>query len=415
MMLCINACKSDDTGLKEEAPVTPPVENTPDEPSVPVNPRKDIVLTEGEEAVVISNNTFAFNLLKEVFRNETEKQNIFLSPLSASLALAMANNGAAGITRAEIQSGLGYEGIDTSVVNSYFKTMVKEMTELDLTTTLESANSIWINDDFPIYKTFQKVNQENYEAEVRNLDFTNPNSLEVFNGWIAEKTHDRIPKMLNELSGVTILANALWFNGIWTVPFDAELTKEATFYNEDGATSKVKMMDFGEEKTFNYTRTQDYEAVELPYGNEAFSMVLILPDKTKSVGEIVENLDASVFSRLGGTKVTVRLPSFKMEYARALNDDLDSLGMKSMFNSKADFSLLSPASLFVSLVFQKTFLDVNEAGTEATAATVIIFDIVSPGEGTVATPILEFNRPFVFLIKERSTGSIIFAGVVRGF
>ncbi|MDR3260269.1 MAG: serpin family protein [Tannerella sp.] len=418
-MICVSiglyACQSEGLAIKEDLPEQP----SPTDDVASAKPREDILLTKAEEAVLHGNNVFAFNLLKEVFENEGKESNIFISPLSATLALAMLNNGAVGVTQEQIQTALGYGGQTREDVNSYFRKMVNAMHELDEYVRFESANSIWISNLFPVLSPFKEVNQTYFEAEVRNVDYSDPATLGLINGWIAEKTHDLIPDFFSRLDPDTRMAliNALYFKGSWTRPFDSENTKDAPFYNANGATQNVAMMDFGKEVRLNYLQEDAFELVELPYGNEAFCMTLLLPRKDVSLASIIENLNAAAWddclSKLHLNTVIVRLPRFKIEYTRPLNDDLKALGMTSMFMfGNADFSLISNESSVVSSVSQKTFIEVNEEGTEAAAVTGIIVGTAFP-DLPVQPPVLEFNRPFVYFIKEKSTGSVFFAGVMR--
>jgi serpin B len=214
--------------------------------------------------------------------------------------------------------------------------------------------------------------------------------------------------------GVVYLLNALYFKGPWTLPFDESLTKDAPFAHRNGATSPVPMMRFEEPVLLMYGRTETYELLELPYGNEAFGMTLLLPAEGVSAASVVEGLDAAAWdaalSRMYAAKVEVRLPRFKTNYTRVLNEDLKALGIKSMFED-ADFSLLSPAPLAVSTVLQKTAIELKEEGTEAAAVTVVI--MVGSSGGPEVIPVVEFNRPFIYFIKEKSTGSIVFSGIIQ--
>jgi serpin B len=382
----------------------------------PLTPREDIILTKGEQAVLQGNNVFAFELLKEVVRNEKEEENIFLSPLSATLALAMLNNGAAGETQTQIQTALGYGEQSRDDVNGYFRKMVQAMQELDASVSFETANSLWIAETLPVFPAFTEVNRTFFDAEARNVDFAVPATRGVINGWIAEKTHDLIPEFIKILNPDIrmLLVNALYFKGNWTLSFDVKNTKDAPFHNADGEVKNVKMMDFAETVMLHYREEESFELVELPYGNEAFGMVLLLPREGEPLADIVENLDAEAWEKLSGMhlrSVELRLPRFKIEYERELNDDLKALGMKAMFDA-ADFSLISEENLFVSKVLQKTFIEVNEEGTEAAAVTGIEM-IESASPVAPAIPVLEFNRPFIYFIREKSTGSVFFAGIIR--
>jgi serpin B len=409
-VLCVlHACSSDGLSGKESTGQSTEKE--------PLTLREDIALTQGEQAVLQGNNAFAFELLKKVYRNETEGANIFISPLSATLALAMLNNGAAGETQAQIQTALGYGGLAREDVNSYFQKMVKAMQEMDNSVRFESANSLWIANNLAVLQPFKEVNRTYFDAEALNVDFTAPATREVINKWAAEKTHDLIPKFLDSLEPATrmMLINALYFKGDWTQPFDAKNTKNAPFHNANGSTPNVKMMDFAKAVRLSYRKEAEFELVELPYGNEAFSMALLLPAEDASLASIVEGLDAAAWeSSLSGMRsqrLELSMPRFKLEYSRSLVDDLKALGMKSMFDEQANFSLISEnEALFVSDVLQKTFIEVNEDGAEAAAVTggIMMATSIEP-----VIPKLEFNRPFIYFIKERSTGAVFFSGIIR--
>jgi serpin B len=377
--------------------------------------RQDIPLTKAEENIVKGNNAFGFNLL-QALSEEEKKGNIFISPLSASLALGMLNNGAAGITSEEIRSALGYEGISTEDLNGYFQKMLATLTTLDPEVTLESANSIWIRNNFQVLPAFIEVNQNSYEATVSHADFSDPATLGLINGWCAEKTHGKIDEILTEIpSDVMIyLLNALYFKGLWTDPFEKSQTKDAPFANENGRKSIVPMMR--QEVQMNYARNDLVEMVEATYGNEAFSMVFMLPVEGATLSGVVENL-ASVWSDcLAGLSLcTIQLgiPRMELEYEAKFNSALKKLGMVSMFGA-ADLSGIQPGSnLFVSMVKQKTTLEVNEEGSEATAVTVVA---ISESASIVTPAPIPFilNRPFLVFIKEKSTGAILFEGLIRG-
>jgi serpin B len=379
--------------------------------------RKDIPLTKAEETIVQGNNAFGFNLLQAISGDEEEKSNIFISPLSASLALGMLNNGAAGATSEEIRSALGYKDVSTEDLNGYFKKMLAAMTTLDPEVTLESANSIWIRDDFQVLPAFIEVNQSSYDATVSHADFSDPATLELINGWCAEKTHGKIDEILKDIpsDAVLYLLNALYFKGIWITSFDKDRTYDATFANENGATPIVPMMR--QELQLNYAQNDIAEMVEVPYGNEAFSMVFVLPAGGATLSGVVENL-ASMWNTISGMSqqtVDLRVPRMELAYEIDIIPALKKLGMVSMF-SNADLSgINSEADLFVSKVKQKTTLDINEEGAEAAAVTLVEVTF-SAAHGVTPSPIsFTLNRPFLVFIKEKSTGAILFEGLIREF
>jgi serpin B len=377
--------------------------------------REDIELTVAEKAVAEGNNTFAFALLKSIAVAEKGSDHIFVSPLSAGLAFGMLGNGAAGATFDEMRQAFGFaDGISDEDINDYYRKMLTEMKAADPYVTLESANSIWIRNGFPVLDAFVEVNRAKYDAEVRNENFSDPATLGLINAWCADKTHGKIDRILDGISGdaMMYLLNALYFKGIWSRTFDKGQTRDARFTNEDGTSSSVPMMR--QTLSLNYFRSPLFEMAEVPYGNEAFSMVLLLPAGGATVGSVVESLDASVWndclSGLEKHEISLSLPRMSLKYEIRLNDVLQSMGVQSMFDpEKADFSRINPENqLYVSFVKQKTTLDINEEGSEASAVTI-------PGMAYAVGPqsTLVFNRPFLFFIKEKSTGVILFAGYTK--
>ncbi|MDR2042621.1 MAG: serpin family protein, partial [Tannerella sp.] len=288
--------------------------------------------------------------------------------------------------------------------------------ELDTYVRFESANSIWIAEELPVLDAFKEVNQTYFDADVLDFDPDDlAGTVKRINEWCSEKTQGLIPELLDKTDeSVMYLLNALYFKGSWSLPFDKSQTGEAPFSNLNGSTATLPTMQ--QTVPLKYAKTEMFELVELPYGNAAFGMALLLPATGVSVASLVEELDTAAWnnalSKLSQTSIDIRLPRFKVEYGRTLNEDLKTLGMTSMFSEKADFSLISPSLLSVSKVKQKTALEVNEEGAEGAAATVIEIDVIMPSE-PVQPYVLAFDRPFVYFIKEKSTGSIVFAGIIQ--
>jgi serpin B len=398
-LLGLFACQND-SGVSP----TPPLE------------RRNIELTNAERQIVEKNNLFAFDLLRTVSKNEEKENNILISPLSASLALAMLNNGADGLTQEEIQGVLGYGDITRDEMNGYFQKMLDAMQEIDPQTTFRSANSIWIEQQFQVLAPFIEVNKTYYGAEIRNEDFSNPTTVGLINHWCSDNTEGKIPKIIDGISpgSLMYLINALYFKAAWTVPFDKGKTKGEAFHNLNGHTPLIPTMN--NELEIYYSKGDDYTLAELPYGNEAFSMIFLLPDNGVSLSSIVEKSDAqtSLNVLMDRKKIPIKIPRFKIEYERELKKDLIEMGMQSMF-ANADFTLINPTvGLSVSMVLQKTFAEINEEGTEAAAITAIDM-ITSAGPDSSRPEIKEFyvDRPFLYFIKEKSTGTIFFIGEMR--
>ena len=254
-----------------------------------------------------------------------------------------------------------------------------------------------------------------YDAQVQELDFASPKAPDIINGWCAGKTNNCIPKVLNEIPETArlYLLNALYFKGIWKNQFKKSDTAEEAFTNADGSKSTVHMMNLRDER-FNYAENEYFSMAELPYGNEAFSMVVLLPAEGKSLDECLPQLNDERWgewnSSLSSSALNLKLPRFEMEYDKELIDDMMAMGMQEAFTPSADFSGMADEDLFISLLQQFTYVKVNEEGTEAAAVTVGGMDVAAPGPSTVIP--FYVDRPFIFLIKEKSTGVILFMGKV---
>ncbi len=376
--------------------------------------RKDIELIGSELKMLEEGNNFAIDLMKALEQNE-EKDNYFISPLSASLALSMVTNGAANTTLAEMKQMLGFGAYSMEEMNAFYKKMTTGLLAVDNSTQLGIANSIWIREGFPVYDSFKTVNRNMYDAEVRDLDFRSPQAVPTINQWCANKTNNRINEVIKEITDdmYMFLINALYFKGTWKARFDKANTAPADFTNKDGSKSRVDMMKQG--CTLAYTSEDGLQIAEFPYGNEAFSMVVLLPTDNATPEQVIAGLTSEKWSQwmkqLSQSKemLDIRFPKFKMEYERELSDDLKMLGMKEAFiGGVADFSQISLEKLYVGFVKQNTFVEVNEEGTEAAAVTVVGEVLTSAGNPQPVP--FYMDRPFVYVIKEKSTGAILFMG-----
>lgn len=383
-----------------------------DLPAEPVQ----IDLTMKQREVVKSANMFAFDLFKPIVSGEAEGTNIMISPFSITSALSMSLNGAAGGTFDAVKSALRYDGQSLGEINETYRRLVREMVPVDERVKMEIANSVWAENNFPVKKEFMDALREWYLAEARNFDVTDPGSVDLINGWIEEKTHDRIQKMISQLDRdlVMLIINAVYFNGKWKHQFDARLTADRPFYVSPGNPVSVPMM-FQKQK-FALARIDKVTLVELPYGQGNYSMVVALPDDGISPADIAWGLDAGKWDAwmeglsYGPTEVELYMPKFKYQYKRKLNDDLISLGMGPAFEpGTADFSRISDIEIFISFVLHQTFIENKEEGTEAAAATVIGFTRTSlPPEPEV----VNLDRPFLYFIRETTTGTIVFMGLM---
>ena len=356
--------------------------------------------------------SFAFGLFQDIVSNDGSDI-VFLSPLSASLALSMTANGASETTRQEMLSVLGFD-CSIKEVNEYNRSVMDLFASEPDGVELNAANSIWVSDAFPLKGRFCRTVRKNYDAMVTNLDFSDPASPSVINRWCADNTAGRIDKMIEAIDPATqlYLLNALYFKGLWTTPFDTALTREDIFHG-DNNDSQVKFMY--NKAYFPYYIGPEGSMVELPYGDDRnFVMDVIIPPDGLSADEFVIGLDSESLSRLSSglqtDEIRLMLPSFKAEYDVSLNAALQRLGMKEAFTSSADFSDMSKEPLMISEVRQKTFIEVNEEGSEAAAITSVSMMRASLGPEPVRFTV---DRPFVFLIRERTSGTVLFMGLVR--
>lgn len=378
-------------------------------------PRKDIPLSRAEEKLTDESTEFAFRFFKQVNGTEQEKPNWMVSPLSASLALGMVTNGAGGNTLAEMQKTLGFSPSSLEEMNAYYQKLTAALLNLDNTTKLGIANSIWIKQGFQVYDSFVEVNKKMYDAQVQNLDFESPSAPDVINAWCAEKTNNCIDRVIENIPGGArvYLLNALYFKGMWRAKFDKSNTRAEDFTNEDGSLVKVQMMN--QTETFGFATNEFFSMAEFPYGNEAFSMVVLLPAEGKTLDESLGGLTYDNWKlwneKMSLRSLAVKFPHFELKYKKDLIKDMQSMGMTDAFYSdKADFSAMSLAKLFIGLLEQHTFIKVDEEGTEAAAVTVV--GEFESSVGPVQSVDFHIDRPFAFMIKEKSTGTILFMGKV---
>jgi serine protease inhibitor len=365
-------------------------------------------LTGSESQIIAGSNDFAFDLFR-TGNLAQHKANVFISPLSASMALGMTAGGANGATYEEMRGALRLAGATREDVASGYKSLIALLRGLDPGTDFKIANSIWYKRTFPFNASFLDESKQYFDARVEGLDFASPSAVPTINAWVSEQTKDRIPTILDNIAieEVMFLINAIYFKGVWQKQFDKSRTFDAPFRAADGTTATVRMMARG--GGVQYAATPEYSAVDLPYGNSAFTMTVVVPNG--DIDAFAESFDQgkwnSLVSSFHDSNLEVYLPRFRMEWKRALNDDLQQLGMRLAFFN-ADFTRMSPRGLdlIITRVVQKTFVDVDEEGTEAAAATMV-------GVGIVSLPAsFRADRPFLVVIRERLSGTILFIGKI---
>jgi serine protease inhibitor len=373
-------------------------------------------LTTLEKQLTTSNNAFGINLFKEIVRT-AEQENIFISPLSVAMALGMTLNGAVGDTYEAMKTTLGFAGMTDEQINQSFKDLIALLTGLDPLVQFDIANSIWIRQGFDVLQEFIDTNQDFFDALVQNLDFSSPQATDIINAWVSDNTQGKIEEIvqppINPLT-VMFLINAIYFKATWTVEFDPSKTIDDIFTKPDGSALPIKMMRMRD--VLSYFETADFQAVDLPYGENKFSMTVILPKAGRTVDELIREITpetvAAWASSFNKQDVLLHLPKFKLEYDKKLNDVLTALGMGVAFEAgQADFTRINPNfDLFISNVKHKTFVDVDEEGTEAAAATVVEITLTSAGDNPEFLMIC--NRPFLFLIREHNSNTILFIGKI---
>lgn len=384
-------------------------------------PRKDIVLTKAQTEFVKANNSFALDLFRQVAQAD-KGQSLLISPLSVTIDFGMVNNGAVGQTQREIYETLGYKEGSVEGLNDFCQTMMEQSAAVDPSTTLEIANASVINKMYPGLKdSFTKTVKSVYDAEVIYKDFSKDDIRKLVNDWCDRKTHGMIPELLKKPVSPGEYAhflNAVYFKGIWSSQFKKDDTKKETFTCDDGSKTTVRMMH--QKNRFSYGAIPDLcTAVSLPYGNQAYSMTLLLPLEGKTLSDLVEDLNAETWGsrRLYGADVDVKIPSFESEYFVSLSEILQKMGIRQAFGvgGSPDFSAMTTAPVFISDVLHKAKIKVDESGSEAAAVTDIVMEYGSSGT-PYTPPTYEFHadRPFLYIITEVSTEAIYFIGQYTG-
>ena len=365
-------------------------------------------------AVIAANNQFALDFYSNV--TQQDSSNIFFSPWSISSAFAIAYEGARGTTAEEIQSVFSFAA-DDSVRRSSFAAVQKDLNENDGNYTLNTANALWVKEGYQLSEDYVSTARQYYDSEVANVDFIGNEGVGQINKWIESKTNNKIkdlipPGSTNELTRL-IITNAVYFNGTWSIEFDEADTSEEDFHVSANKTVTVPMMKL-DKKFFNYAETDELQILEMPYQGGKVSMLLLLPHNGTDVSSIEQSLTLDKLEQLRGElqnqTIDVNIPKFKLETDYTLNSMLEDMGMPTSFNENAaDFSgITEEERLFIAAALHKAFVDVNEKGTEAAAATGITIETTS----YQPIPVFRADRPFLFIIQDSETGNILFMGRV---
>jgi serpin B len=367
-----------------------------------------------------ANTAFAVDLFRTIHESEAASKNLFISPLSVSTALAMVYQGATGETRTAIADTLGFAGIDPTVLDTAWHDLIRSLRNVDDDVLLAIANSVWMDLAFApaVQQSFLDAVVAIFGSELHTLDFQGADALDTINGWVEDHTNGRIQDLIDQIppSVVMYLINAIYFKADWLYPFDPEDTFVTDFTRADGTKTTVDMMGFPKRVTsFAYGADDDFCVVRLPYGRDQVAFYGFVPwgwEDLEPIETFIDGLTAEklegyirdvAMPQYEGDGLTVRLPKFKIEYKTLLNDALIALGMGPAFDLGGFDGIAE--GLGISRVIHQTFVEVDEKGTEAAAATAVeVFSGI--------TPDFIGDKPFFFVIRDDRTGTILFMGKV---
>ncbi len=397
LFIFVSRCSSDNTPLQSSSDSAP------------------LKLSHDQREIIEADRNFSFRLFKTIVRSEDVDKNIFISPLSVSFALGMTMNGADGETYEAIQNCLQLQNLSEDQINHAYHDLINELTVLDDKVRFDIANSIWYRQGFSILPTFLEKNQKYFNAEINPAAF-DEGTVKRINDWVADKTQGKINQIIDRIdrAAVLFLLNAIYFKADWRYQFDEEKTRDDHFTTPDNRRVTCKMMSVSE--NFGYFEDEQLQAVSLPYGNSSYGITIFLPRAEKELSQLINKFDGQQWeyyqSGLSKDTVVLNMPRFKLEYELKMNDVLSGLGMAVAFNpEQADFSRINKdRELFLSQVRHKTFVQVDEKGTEAAAVTIVETRTTSVDDSEIKY--VQLNRPFFFVIHERSSDAILFMGKI---
>jgi serpin B len=382
-------------------------EELPDEP-VPIN------LSQDQIALIELGNSFAFDIFMKVLGSAGENENVMISPLSISYALSMTLNGADGTTRDAMLEALRVSGITPDEINDSYKNLTEALLSVDKRVLISIANSVWVENNFPVKKSFTDILTNYYDAESRSFDINDASAPDKINIWIEDKTNGLIKEMIDKLEDNTVmlLINAIYFKGKWKSQFDKSKTAEMPFYKSGGNQVDVPMMK--QKSDFRIYEGSGFVIAEFPYGQGNFVMDVIIPDDqagfNSTLAMVSDENYTSWINQMRERETDLSFPRFKYGFKKKLKDILSDMGMGIAFSDDADFSNITDLyDLLINDVAHQSFIETNEEGTEAAAATVVEIGLTS----APPTPlVLRLDHPFIYIIREITTNTIIFMGRV---
>jgi serpin B len=381
-------------------------EKLPAEP-VPID------LTQDQAALIESGNSFAFDIFSQVLKSAGENENVMISPMSISCALSMTLNGANGTTRSAMLQALRLNGISVDAINNSYKNLTADLLSVDKRVLMTIANSVWTENDFAVKQAFIDILTNYYDAESKSFDINDSSAPDKINAWIEDKTNGLIKEMIDHLEDNTVmlLINAIYFKGKWKSEFDESKTTEMPFYKTGSNQIEVPMMK--QETEISVYQGDEFVLAEFPYGQGNFVMDVILPDEQDGLSSTIASVSDANFtswiSQKSKIKTDVSFPRFKYGFKKKLKDVLSDLGMGIAFTDGADFSNISELDLLINDVTHQSFIETNEEGTEAAAATIVDIGVTSV---PVSPMVFRMDHPFMYIIRETTTNSIIFMGRV---
>lgn len=415
-MLIVIGCAAAGSSNEFKPPVQAEIPATIETPKAETNPVGESPMSASIETLVAANNEFGFDLFNQL-RTQDKDKNVFVSPLSVATALAMTYNGAAGETHLAMKRVLKYGTMNHADINQSSQALMAKLKSADPKVELLIANSLWARQGVSFNPAFLDRNRQFFGAEVAALDFASPQAVKTINDWVSQNTKGKIPVILEQIGGdqVMFLINAVYFKGQWQKKFDAAKTQPQPFHLADSKTKSTPMM--AQSGNYPYFKGDNFQAVSLPYGQGGASLYLFLPAEGVSLNSFLGGVTFQNWQQwmnsFRNAPGDVKLPRFKMEYSRDLNNPLKALGMEVAFaQGKADFSgMREQNDLFISQVKHKAILEVNEEGSEAAAATSVGMSTTSMRREPERFNFVA-DRPFLLAIRDNQTGAILFLGAV---
>lgn len=386
------------------------IAQSPASPPSPVPPMPATI----NPTLIAANTGFGFKLFAQL-RAQKPDENVLISPSSVAIALSMTYNGASSDTRQAIQQTLELQNMNLAEINAANRSLLQTWSNSDPAVQINVANSLWARSGTPFNSDFLQRNQEFFSAEVAELDFNHPAAIDRINRWVNDQTQGKITKIVEQINpnDILFLINAIYFKGKWTKPFNPDETIDRPFQSGNGTTTQPLMTQRGQ---FRYLETNQFQAVRLPYGEERWQMAIFLPQPESNLTRFTQSLNQTTWetwvNQFSSRPGTVQIPRFKIEFGTSLVESLKAIGMAVAFdNQQADFTEMTSLPAYIGDVQHKTLLEVNEAGTEAAAATSVAVAV------RAALPLPPFqmtvDRPFFCAIWDEETGTILFVGAIE--